>query len=448
MKSRRQDLVLGIVVLTFLGLFVGTILFVYPSLGGATRTIQVRFPHDEGVAPLKKGSQVMLSGALQVGKVTDVRKEYATVETPAGRQPRLMIVVEAKIAADLDLYDNCEITTDQPPVGGGGVLVILSIGRSGQRAGDVIDGLPPQSLSAAIGTLNRQLLGPEGLIPKIKSLLNDKEEGSLAFKIATSLDDVNAMTTSLKTQLDAREQATLMSKLHAIIDNLNQTTAALRSEMQAEDQAAALAKIHVILGRLETGLGEAAEMLRENRPLVHDTMASVESMTRKLDQEMIDHLKAEFDRDDPTSLIGKIHVSLDQVNESLGNVVVMTREGRQLMVLNRPALDRTIENLKSVSVQLDNGVREIILAPWRLFNKAWTGEVQKVGAFEAARRFAEAATMLDDAAMRLEAIQTASGGTGAADEETAEEVRRIQEGLRDAFERFEKAENYLWEQMK
>lgn len=447
MKTRRQDLVLGIVVLAFLGMFVGTILFIYPSLSGDTKTIFVRFPHDEGVAPLKPGSPVMLSGALQVGKVVDVVMEYTEVDVAGERHRELLIVVKAEVAAELQLFEDCQITTDQPPVGGGGVMVILSVGRSGAPAPDRIDGLPPQSLAAAIGTLTRQLLGPEGLIPKIDRMLDKEREGSLTYKISQSLGDVNAMTAALKTQLDAQEQATLMSKLHGIIDNLNRTTAALRDEMQAEDQSAALAKIHVILGRLELGLGEAAEMLRESRPLVHDTLTSVEGMTRKLDQEMFERLRAEFDRDDPASLTGKIHQGLDRINDSLANVVVMTQEGRQLVVLNRPALERTIENLKSVSAQLDTGVKEIVLAPWRLFNKPWAGEVQKVGAFEAARRFAEAAALLDDAAMRLEAIQAAAADREP-DERTATEVRRVRDGLKDAFERFQQAENYLWEQMK
>ena len=447
MKSRRQDLVLGIVVLAFLALFVGTILFVYPSLGGEMRNIQVRFKHDEGVAPLKPGSAVMLSGALQVGKVLGVGKEYVEVDTPSGRRQELLIVVEAEIAADLQLNRDCEITTDQPPVGGGGVLVILNVGRSSEPAAGPIDGMPPQSLAAAIGTLNRQLLGPEGLIPKIDRMLDNEQEGSLTYKISQSLSDVNVMTASLRTQLDVHEQAALMGKLHGIVDNLNQTTAALRNQMQADDQAAALAKVHVILGRLEQGLGDAAEMLRENRPLVHDTMVSVESMSRKMDEEMIDRLKAEFDRNDPTSLIGKIHISLDQINQSLENVVVMTGEGRKLVALNRPALERTIENMKAVSDQLRVGLQEILLAPWRLFNKPFTGEVEKVGAFEAARRFAEAATMLDDTTRRLQAMQNLASEDGA-DESTAEEIKRIQDSLRATFERFENAEQYLWDQMK
>ncbi len=447
MKTHRQDLVLGIVVLMFLGLFVGTVLFVYPSLGGEMARIIVRFRHDEGVAPLKRGSPVMLSGALQVGKVIDVRKEHDEIDTPMGRQRLLLIVVEAEIVADLKLYSDCQITTDQPPVGGGGVLVILSVGTSGESATAAIDGLPPQSLAAVIGNLSRRVLGPNGMVDQIEQMLNDRVEGSLAYKISQSLSDVNAMTADLRTQLDPREQMTLMSKIHATVDNLNDTTAALRSQLAAEDDTTVLAKIHVVLERLERGLAEATEILRENRPALRSTMASVESMTRKMDQELLDAFKAELNRDDPTSLIGKIHVGMDRLNKSLENVVVMTDAGRKLVVLNRPALQRTIENVKVMSDQLRVGVQEILLAPWRLFNKPWSGEVRQVGAFEAARRFAEAATMLDDAAARLEAIHAVTTADGQTDTSAAE-IRKIQDALQSAFDRFKIAEDYLWQQMK
>jgi ABC-type transporter Mla subunit MlaD len=446
MRSRRQDFVLGVVVLVFLGLFVGTVLFVYPSLGGKTRPITVRFRHDEGVAPLKPGSPVMLSGALQVGKVSDVTMQRDTVKTAAGPQEQLLIVVTAEIEADLQLYTNCQITTDQPPVGGSGVLVILNVGTPPKLASGPIDGLPPQSFAAAIGTLSRRMLGPNGLIDKLDQMLNADVEGSLVAKIGRSLDDVNAMTSELRLQLNPHEQMTLMNKVHAIIDDLNNTTAALRAQTTVDDQTTLLAKVHAVLDRLESGLAEVNAMLQENRPVLRSTMTSVESMTHQLDDEVLAAFKAELNREDPTSLIGKIHVSMDRLNASLENVVTMTDTGRKLVVLNQPALQRTVDNLKDVSDQLKTGIQEILLAPWRLF-KPPAGEIKRLDVFEAARRFAEAASMLDDAAARLEAIRAATS----ADAQTttsAEEIRSIESSLRSAFERFQTAEEYLWEKMK
>ena len=449
MKSRRQDLILGIVVLAFLALFVGTVLFVYPTLAGETRQITVRFRHDQGMAPLKPGSLVMLSGALQVGKVMDVRTEREPTQGPDGRTEDLLIIVDAEIEADLKLFEGCEITTSQPPVGGGGILLIRDVGAPpAAEVTGAIDGLPPLGLSAAIDTLTEQVLGPDGLLRRIDGLLDASAEGSLASKLGKSLDDVNAMTRTLRGQLDPGEQEALITKLHNIVENVNDTTAALRDQLATgdEDNASLLAKVHLVLGELELGLTEVNAMLKENRPAVRQTIASVESVARQMDGELLAAFKAELNRDDPSSLLGKVHTSLDQINASLDNVVTMTDTGRKLVVMNRPLVERTLENLKEASDQAKALVLEIVLHPWRLWRPP-ADEIKKSDAFVAARHFAEAAVTLNDAATRLETVVAASPPDGEL-LGSHDEIRAIQDSLRSAFERFETAEDYLWEQMK
>ena len=445
MKTSRQDFILGIVVLAFLALFVGTVMFVYPSLHGEMRTIEVRFRHDLGVAPLKVGSPVMLSGALEVGKVVEVGMINAPINTPAGKQEHLLIAVKAEIDANLALYADCQIASDQPPVGGGGVLVILDVGSPPELAPDVIEGLPPQSFAAAIGNLSRRLLGPGGLVERLELMLDMDAEGSLAAKLATSLDDINDITARMSQQLDPQEQATLMAKFHLIVDQIGGISTSLRTEMNAGDQDALLARIHVVLNQIAQGLGEANAMLTESRPLLHSTLTSVESATKKIDEDVLAAFQAELNPSDPDSLMGKIHLGMDQLNASLDNLTVITQTGRKLIVLNRPALQKTIENLKAVSDQMKIGVQEIVLAPWRLL-KPPGEEIRKLDVFDAARRFAEAATVLDDAAARLEALQTASAeGEVLA---SPEELQEIRDRLDAAFERFNQAETYLWQEMK
>jgi ABC-type transporter Mla subunit MlaD len=449
MKSHRQDLILGIVVLVFIGLFVGTILFVYPILSGDTREITVRFRHDQGMAPLKPGSPVLLSGALQVGKVVEVRTSREPAESMGGREENLLIIVDAEIDADLELFEGCEITTSQPPVGGGGVMVIRDVGAPpAPEVTGVIDGLPPLGLSAAIDTLTEQVLGPQGLLEKVDRMLDVSVEGSLAAKIGKSLDDVNAMTESLRGQLDPGEQEALITKLHSIMQNVNETTAALRAQLASgdEDSASLMAKVHVVLGELESGLAEVNGMLQENRPALRQTMTSVESVARQMDGELLAAVSSELNRDDPTSLLGKLHGSMDRLNTSLDNVVTMTDTGRKLVVMNRPLVQSTLENLKEASDQAKSLVLEIVLHPWRLFQPP-EGEIKKHDAFVAAQHFAEAATRLDDAATRLEAVVEASPPDGELSG-SQDEIKAIQDSLRSAFERFQTAENYLWEQMK
>ncbi|RMF83743.1 MAG: hypothetical protein D6744_04155, partial [Planctomycetota bacterium] len=116
MSNRNQDFVLGLVVLAFVALLIGTVVFIQPSFGGEMRTIEVLFAHDEGVAPVENGAPVLLSGALQVGKILEVSRR----EADADGQKKLMISVRIAVETNLPLYEDCQITTDQPPVGGVG----------------------------------------------------------------------------------------------------------------------------------------------------------------------------------------------------------------------------------------------------------------------------------------------------------------------------------------
>ena len=133
-----------------------------------------------------------------------------------------------------------------------------------------------------------------------------------------------------------------------------------------------------------------------------------------LAQELLPAVKREFARDDNAALLGKLHASMDRLNESLANVVTISDQARRMVLLNRPSVDRTIENLKDASEQLRIGVQELLLAPWRLFQQPSAGERDRIDAFTAARRFAEAAAFLNDAALRLEAVVggAAAGGPG------------------------------------
>ena len=449
MKARQQNFVLGIVVIAFLGLFLGTILFIYPALQYGTRPIVLHFRHEDGVAPLKPGSPVLLSGALEVGKVTDVRPENVMVRSEQGVHEQLMIVVEAEIQEEFELFEGCRITTNEPAVGGSGFVVILNVGTPGRPLDPTrpIEGLPPESLSATISNLSRRLLTPGGMVDQLEEMVDKDAEGSLMNKVVASLEDVNAMTRALRNEMNPREQATVMRKIHGIMDDLNATTAALREQASTTDQTSALVKVHAALDRLGEGLSEATAMLRENRPAVRNTLASIERVSQAVDEDMLAALRTELKRDDPSSLVGKLHVSMDHLNASLANVETVSEEGRKLVVLNRPTIERTIANVKELSEQAKLTIQSIYLAPWRLLNPPGLGEKRQTGVFEAARTFAEAATYLDDAAARLEAAVAASAD-GQPLVESDKEIQAIQQSLKAAFERFERAEQFLWEKMK
>ncbi len=448
MNTRGQHFLLGLVTLGFLALFVGSILFLYPRLRQSTAPLTVHFRHDEGVAPLKVGSPVLLSAAMQVGTVTRIRRENINVGGGAAPKYELRIIVDAQIESDLQLWDGVKITTDQPPVGGAGFVVILDVGQTGKELpNEPILGLPPQSFGAAIGALSRRILQPSGLLDDLEHALDPAAEGQLMNRVLASAEDLNAITGQIRTQLDPQQQATLLRKLLGLFDDLAITMKALREQSAAQDPTSLLAKVHTALDRLSDGLGEMTALIRDERPVLHETLGNVAKLAQSLNQDIVAQLKRELQRDDPQSMIGKLHVAMERVNGSLANVQVVSESGKQLFLLNRPALDRTLANVKEMSEQLRLTSEELRLAPWRLLYRPTPAETREMGVFDAARTFAEAATYLDDAAARLQAA-VAAAPQGSAAIAADPELREIQQSLKSAFERFRTAEKYLYEQLR
>ena len=238
-----------------------------------------------------------------------------------------------------------------------------------------------------------------------------------------------------------------MKKIHLVLDNVTQISESMRAQLVRSDSQNTIAKIHIILDRLAEGLSEVNGMLAENRAPIAAAVASVERIAKRTDEQLMAALMEELNADNPDSLLGKIHVSMDRLNESLENVKTASAAGRDLLVLNRPAIERAINNAKEMSGQLNEASKELRAAPWRLLYRPSSKQTREMTIFEAARTFAEAATYLDDAAARLEAAQVAAARSpGGA--EPDQQMEAIRASVRQAFERFQKAEEFLWKHMK
>jgi hypothetical protein len=448
MKKRRQDFALGLATILFVAGFLATVLFLYPRMPTGGHAVEIRFPHEEGLAPLKAGSAVLLSGSIEVGRVRDVGVKQLTVSTAQGPRKRTFFVIKADIHSDVPLYGNCQITTDQPAIGGNGYVSILNVGTPDVPLSGPINGLPPQSFAAAISTLSRRLLGPGGLVDRLSEAVDPDGQRSIVRKVLVSLDDINAMTQELRTQVSTSEQGALLAKIHRVLDDLNATTAALRAELSAGNDTALLAKVHLALTHLDDGLTDAAAMIKESRPVVHDTLASVEHAARSIDQDMVSRLKDELDPANAGGTLGKLHLAMDRVNASLEDIQSMTGAGERMVVLSRPALEKTLANFLYMSDQLRLTSQEVLLNPSKLIWGPSREREDKLLVFRAASQFAEAASQLDDAAARLQAVlQTlpAVGPSGAAD---AKELQSVYDAVQAAFQRFGRAEEVLWEQLK
>ena len=448
MKQRKQDFALGLTAIVLLALFVATILFVYPMFHARGQEITIHFRHEAGMTPLKEGSLVILGGSQEVGRVLDIKiDQVADCERTDGGKCTVF-VVRAEINDGVPLFGDCAITTDQPAIGGAGFVSIIAVGSPDVPLTQPIAGLPPQSLSAAIGTLSRQLLAKGGLVDNLTQAADPHREGSVLFKILASLDDLNVMTGELQRQLSPGEQKTLLGRFHLILDDVNATTHALRGQLAAGNETALLAKVHLALDRLNVALAEASAMLQEDRPVVLDTLNSVKHLAQTIDTDLLAALRAELDVANPTSMIAKIHAAMDHVNASLEDVQAMAAEGERMVVLSRPTLEKTLGNFQAMSEQLRLASQEVFLNPSKLIWGPGQQRGEQLLVFQAAHSFAEAATQLDSAAGRLEAVMKTLPPDGRTDAAGAAELRAIHDSVRASFQRFERAEQVLWDQLK
>lgn len=448
MKKRQQNFALGLTTIVVAAVLLATVLFLYPRIQTGGRPVEIRFPQEEGLAPLRIGSQILLSGSIDVGQVREVQIEQLTVPSAQGPKQRTFFVVKTDIRNDVPLYGNCQITTDQPAIGGNGFVSILDVGTPDVPLSGPIIGLPPQSLAAAISTLSRRLLSPGGFVDRLNQAVDPDGEKSMVHKMLVSLDDINVMTRELRTQMSPQDQAAVLYKIQRMLDDLNATTAGLRAELAAGNDAGLAAKLHLALGHLDDGLRDAAAIMKDSRPALHDTLASVSHAARTIDQDLLTTLRAELDPANPTSTLGKLHVAMDRVNASLEDVRTMTTAGERLVVLGRPTVEKTLDNLLSMSDQLRLTSQELLLNPSKLIWGPSQVREEKLLIFRAASSFADAASQLDDAAARLQAVLQTLPAESTTAEVNSEEIKAIYDSVQAAFQRFGRAEQVLWDQLK
>lgn len=447
MPSRNQDFTLGLTVITLAGLFLASFFFLMrsPIFGPPKQSLEIHFSLGDGLTPISASSPVFLRDAIKVGEVTSVEVTGGDAEHP--NQP--VIVVMAEIDAQIKLYDDCRITTNQPVIGGGGFVSILDVGNpeAGEITRGYIRGERPQSLQAAIGDLSDWLLAPDGFLNRLDSTLSEEVEGSLMQKVMLSLDDINAMTEGLRLQLTIADQNSLMRQVLSTAQNVNELTSALREQVRADNDAAVLAKVHVALTSLNETLVEVREIVLDARPKVEATLTSVASAADQIDSEVLRQIRSELNRENPESLIGRIHGALQRADAGLENVVTITEAAEKLVILNRPALNRTIAAVAEAAEELNAGVNELRTQPWRILFPPEEGEQAKVVAFQAARLFATAARDLNNVTERLEVLREADQASETT-VLTQEELEEMRAGLRRSFEKFNEAEAFLWEQVK
>ena len=169
---------------------------------------------------------------------------------------------------------------------------------------------------------------------------------------------------------------------------------------------------------------------------------------------VIEALKHEFDPDNPESLfsqmkedipaiteqvlhiLDKVDKALDTAQSAIANIEEYTNDER---------INKIVDNLNEISINLKLTTREVRRAPWKLLYKPGPREFKIQSLVDSAGAFAAGAENLDSTALRLQKLAEKADSEVHGDRDRIEAM--IQE-LQTSFDRFQEAEKEFWEQLE
>lgn len=444
MPAERNAFKLGLAMILFFVLFIGVLCFLAP-VGGGDLTLQVRFPHTRFATKLQPGAQVTCGGQ-PAGSIE--RIELRSEKDEKSGYEELFAIVTCRVHSSLGLRKDCIIRPVEALLGGMGELVIKDRGLGEPvQANDIIDGSPTAGIDDLKDSLAGQLdpKDPSSLLALIQAQLKGEDPRSTIGRILAILEDLQAVSKNIRNEFDPAEKQALLAKLHSILVNVNEVTHSLRTEMDRSSDQAAIVKAHDILDSLSRALRTTADMLEENRAPINETIAHVRATSEMLETQIVARIARQLDPTEAAGLLAKVHVALDRLNGSLKDIQDISTAGREVIVLNAERFNQIIGNFKETSDHLKATSKELRRNPWRLLYQPTLAEAEQANLYDSATAFAEAATRLDDAIARLQALHEAGEGALPADDPRLTE---IVEHLRNTFTRFHQVEAALWQQLK
>ncbi|NLX14061.1 MAG: hypothetical protein GXY44_10465 [Phycisphaerales bacterium] len=444
MPAERNAFKLGLAMILFFVLFIVVLVYLAPA-GGGNLTLYVRFPHTQFTTKLQPGAQVTCGGQ-PAGSIEKIELRVETDENSGYEE--LFAIVTCRVRSSLGLRKDCVIRPVEALLGGMGELVIKDRGLGDPvQAHDIIDGAPTPGIDDLKDSLAGQLdpNDPSSLLALLQAQLKGEDPRSTIGRVLAILDDLQAVSRNLRNEFDPGEQQALLAKLHSILGGINDLTHSLRTEMDRSADQAAIVKIHDIIDSLSRALRTTTDMLEDNRTPIHETIKHVRSTAEMLDTQIVARIASQLDPTEAAGLLAKVHVALDRLNGSLKDIGDISAAGREVVVLNTERLHQIIGNFKETSDHLKATSKELRRNPWRLLYQPTLVEAEQANLHDSATAFAEAATRLDDAIARLQALQQAGGGTIPADDR---QLAEIIEHLHNTFSRFHQVETALWQQLK
>jgi ABC-type transporter Mla subunit MlaD len=418
-QIRRNNVIAGLFVVASLfgAIAISVILSDLMRRFESTSSYVVHFPLAVGARGLEVGSRVLLGGQ-EIGRVAGLGFRRV------GEQEQLSgIDVDIHIDSDIELYRNAVIVLEQPILGSLSTINILAAGDPNQPL--LAPGTPPSTPRPPItGRLAPGLLAQTGFGPE------QVEE------LKTTLANARRITERIDTILAEFEPHAepIFENADAAVADVRAITADLREREPAwaekfDGVLDTFAGVSQNVREIADGIGDRSEQAREligtaqaildeNREPVRNTIASVESASRKIDQETLEDFGD----------------TLDEAGDGIAGFSELVGTMTRTLETELPGVRKMLANFRLASDQLKLAAIEIRRAPWRLLYRPNTRELDSELLYDAARAYAMAVSDLRAASEALDALSRDGRAT---DPET---INAMRNQLDEAFSRYDQAE--------
>lgn len=361
----------------------------------------VEFEVLHGIDDLGVGSSVRVGG-LAAGRVT----ELMPVASAEGVYDT--IVVRFDLESDYELHGDAAINVDGSLIGSESWLSISNLGSPDAplAEGDVLTGLASPGMLAT-------LLGPE----------NANKAGTLVDDASRIMGDVGRVTEALGTDYEAKFRP-ILNDVNGFTGNLDGWSTKIDAVMEDAPE---------VMSEARATVTETRAMVTENREAVKEIVENVQlasvdvrNVARTFDQETI-------------VKINTILESSQAIVDDAADVVLTFSTDYDGWATH---VGETLANLSLSSQQVKLAAMDIKSNVWKLMYRPTTDELQNELLHEAARSFAMAAADLKASVTMVDRVMTNHGERLSGDDGA---FTRLQQGLTNSLENYEKAQKQLYE---
>jgi len=307
MEAKREEALVGLFVVIIAALLVVTIFMLSGKVNAKDIPYRAYFKNAGGIGP---GAEVRYAGGPPVGRVTKVRSDP---QDPTRMEIDFAVDPDVPIKSD----SKVEITSTSPL--GDNFLGIRAGSRNAPRA-------PRDATLNAIDY--------------------------------TSLDDIKAMLSQIG------------PRANTLLDNLNERVVALKETMdRVNDLISDQNRANV-----SASLANIRGMLEENRPAIRSTISNVDAASAKIGPLIDDFKKTSAQANDALAhidaMIGEdrpdVRAAVVSLRQALASAASLTDQLDRTMSANSENLDEIIDNLRSVTANLNEFTETIKTRPYTL----------------------------------------------------------------------------------